>query len=305
MKYLFFSHDGKLGDAIIHTAFVDGVDKNDSAAVIHCTASQYSKDFWSLDKRIKKIISIDKPSWLEIIQTGLRLKKEKYDFVVSYEKIKSEKLKLFLFLLQPRITVVSRPIMNEHILEREEYVLAKIFNSKDKSSYALSGEFINHSIKRRYCLINLFAGINELKRSIKKYDALKLILRILKKNPHEHIMLICENHTEATALELVNCIKRKKNISIAHKNCTSGGIRCLIESIAEAKIIISPDTAIIHLASALNIPTVGIYQNDGQKSIQWAPRSDQTAIVLGNNTETIHGFSVKKVVSFYERFRQK
>ena len=46
MKVLFFSHDGKLGDAIVNTAFVAGVRALAPHAQIDVLASSASMDFW-------------------------------------------------------------------------------------------------------------------------------------------------------------------------------------------------------------------------------------------------------------------
>ncbi len=82
MKYLFFSNDGKLGDAIVHTSFVQGVINNDDNAEIHCTAGGFNKFFWESDDRICKKWIIDKPSWYESIKIGIKLRKYKLDYLI-------------------------------------------------------------------------------------------------------------------------------------------------------------------------------------------------------------------------------
>ena len=53
---------------------------------------------------------------------------------------------------------------------------------------------------------------------------------------------------------------------------TDGNLHRLISLCNRADLIISTDTSLIHIASALDKPLLGIYPNDPVKSVEWAPR---------------------------------
>jgi ADP-heptose:LPS heptosyltransferase len=72
-----------------------------------------------------------------------------------------------------------------------------------------------------------------------------------------------------------------------------------------ASVVISPDTSLIHIASALDKPVVGIYQNDGVKSIEWAPLCSHFDVVISPDPKTIHGFSADEVVQKVVAVRQQ
>ena len=103
MKILFFSHDGKPGDAIVNTAFVDGVLQLDPQAELHALASDVSAHFWTMDRRIRKVWMYKNPPLPEAIRTSLAIRRERFDYVVTWkERFRSEKTRLLLKLAAPR-----------------------------------------------------------------------------------------------------------------------------------------------------------------------------------------------------------
>ena len=66
--------------------------------------------------------------------------------------------------------------------------------------------------------------------------------------------------------------------------------------ISELDLVISPDTSIIHIASAFNIPSVSIYTANKNNYRLWAPKSLLNKSVFSNDKETIRGYSVYDVV---------
>jgi ADP-heptose:LPS heptosyltransferase len=63
-------------------------------------------------------------------------------------------------------------------------------------------------------------------------------------------------------------------------------------------VIISPDTAYVHIASALDIPTVGLFWNNMQKITEWGPRAKNSVIVTSNikGDNTLKNIDLKRVV---------
>jgi ADP-heptose:LPS heptosyltransferase len=300
MKYLFFNHDGKLGDAIVHTILVKGISSNDLNNEIHVTASGYSKEFWRLDKRINSIYSLNKPTWFEVLKLGLTLKKEKFDYLILYQRNKSEKIKFLVKLLKPKKTIFADDNDNEHVSIREHKILEKIFDKKLNLRYSIPDLSLSNPIDFSYCLINLFSGINEQKRSIQKFAAFKLILRILNQFPQKKIVLICEDRNNEFCESIKQVIDLRFNGQLIIKNCSGSGLKGLIEACGSAEIVISPDTSLIHLASALGRPVIGIYQRGESKSTVWGPLVDKYAVIIGKNEFDIHNFSVKQVVKAYQ-----
>ena len=68
--------------------------------------------------------------------------------------------------------------------------------------------------------------------------------------------------------------------------------------------MISPDTAVIHIASAFDTPVIGIYQNNGVKCVQWGPRSKAAGVVLSGCPQSIRGFDVHHVLDHAAELRK-
>ena len=63
------------------------------------------------------------------------------------------------------------------------------------------------------------------------------------------------------------------------------------------KVMISPDTSFIHIASAFDIPTVAIYPNDPQHLRYWGPRSSKHVVIQPDQSDgSINDFSISGTV---------
>ncbi|NNJ98166.1 MAG: glycosyltransferase family 9 protein [Gammaproteobacteria bacterium] len=63
-------------------------------------------------------------------------------------------------------------------------------------------------------------------------------------------------------------------------------------------VMISPNTSFVHIASAFDIPTVAIFQNDQNHLTYWAPRSSRYIIIKPEKPGTsVRGFSVNDTVN--------
>lgn len=302
MKYLFFNHDGKLGDAVVHTILTKGINQEDPNHIIDVTVSDYSETFWNLDDRIRNTYVVNKPGWFKVLNLGLSLRKNEYDYLIIYHRYKSEKIKVFIKLINPKKTIFIESLDSKHISIRENAILQKIFHKKFNLRYSLPNLDNFNSQKKYNCLINLFAGINESKRTIKSFSALKLIFRLFNEFPDHHIVLVCEDQNLQVCENIKKIVDQKYKNHLFIENCGKSGIKGLIGLCGAVEIVISPDTALIHIASALNKAIIGIFQNDAIKPVVWAPLSDKHEIILGKHVDNIHDFSIRQIVTAYKEF---
>ena len=68
--------------------------------------------------------------------------------------------------------------------------------------------------------------------------------------------------------------------------------------IEQLDLIISPDTSIVHVASALDKPIVSIHENNKYSFRSWSPSSTQTKTVFSPKENSIDGFDVERVIEF-------
>lgn len=299
MKYLFFSNDGKLGDAIVHTIFVEGVLQNDKNAELHCTVGGFNKYFWNKDNRIKKTWIIDKPSLFEVIIIGLKLRKLKFDYIIIWNNIKSEKIRLLIWLANIKNKIISLEIPNKHISIRDNNALNKIFKINCQYKYSISESLIKPIEYKNYILLNLFAGDVDYSRSLTTNNAIKIINEVLNIfNNNILIVLNCHNNTEIFALDISN--RYKKNVIV--KNC-SKDVRDLIGLVYNSNFVISTDSAIVHIACAFNKDILCFYKNNNNEIIKWRPIGVNGVTYLSKYENLNFDFPNYAVKNFLEKFQ--
>ncbi len=81
--------------------------------------------------------------------------------------------------------------------------------------------------------------------------------------------------------------------------------------ISMSELVISVDTSILHIASAFNIPVIGLYRDEGDQpeknSIKWAPVSTQSFVIKGYGKTDgyldVNTFSMEELTSALKQLR--
>ncbi|HEU4852531.1 MAG TPA: glycosyltransferase family 9 protein [Telluria sp.] len=304
-KILFFSHDGKLGDAIVNTAFVAGLARHDPSCEIHATVAGITAAFWAQDPRITRLWKLGS-SWGEAISTGLALRREGFDCIVTWQRMRSEKNRAMLWLARPR-----------RVIDLHEFNRAGVVHKIESCAEALGQAGVLQQCELEYdvriaprcerldaqfpagqevIVVNLFAA--DAERNVAREDGIAMLQGLKEIAPDAALCLLCTDHTadaaaatvrEAGAGQLVNC---------------EGDLNRLFRLCERADLVISPDTAVIHVASAFDTPVIGIYQNNGVKCVQWGPRSKAAGVVLSECPQSIRGFDVQRVLDHAAELRK-
>lgn len=311
MKVLFFSHDGKLGDAIVNTAFVAGVRALAPHAQIDVLASSASMDFWRKHRDIRKVWKFQNPPLGECLKTSWAIRQERFDYLVTFKKrFRSEKTRLLLALAKPAKGFIAeegrRDGRVQHAVHKSRDSLDAIFGPAASAlplNYQLGFDVApandldsNPAARSDIVLVNLFAA--EPHRTVKTDVAAQLLQELAAAMPQVELSLLCTPDTLAQA----QAAQAQSGVACSIVDTKMDFMR-LIAVCARADLIISPDTSLVHIASALGKPVLGIFQDDGIKSIEWAPRSGRSEIVIAPSKDSIHGFSVDEVVRKTLRLR--
>ena len=157
-------------------------------------------------------------------------------------------------------------------------------------------------------VVNLFGSEPNNARTISPTAAVTVLQRLAVALPDVTVALSCTNSTQALAQHAIDGARTHADTGIHWRALvvnTDNNLPSLMALCDRASVVISPDTSLIHIASALNKPVVGIYQNDGVKSIEWAPLCSYFDVVISPDPNTIHGFSVEEVVQKVLSVRQQ
>jgi ADP-heptose:LPS heptosyltransferase len=142
---------------------------------------------------------------------------------------------------------------------------------------------------REVIVINLFAA--DAERNVARADAVAMLHGLREIAPDAALCLVCPDHTAEAAAATIEEAGTGQVV-----NC-EGDLNRLFRLCERADLVISPDTAVIHIASAFDTPVIGIYQNNGVKSVQWGPRSKAAGVVLSECPLSIRGFDVGSVLA--------
>lgn len=152
--------------------------------------------------------------------------------------------------------------------------------------------FINTS--KIKLLLNIQAGIKE--KSISNIMAKTLILKILKRFDDVEITLTFSQSNYFEVQSLVDDI-RNERVKISYETST---LSKLIALISEVDLIITPDTSIIHIGSALNKKLIGIYRNNERFYKRFSPFNTKFEIIFSENSDNIYHFNIKQVLDKME-----
>lgn len=298
-KILFFSHDGKLGDAIVNTAFVAGLQRHDPHCEIHATVAGVTAAFWAQDPRLSRLWRFG-GSWGDAIRIGMALRREKFDCIVTWQRMRSEKNRALLWLARPGRVIDLHEFHRTGVTHKiescaEALKQAGVAIGQGPCSYdlrlAARCDRLDAALPagREVIAINLFAA--DAERNVAHADAVAMLRGLHAAAPDAALCVLCcdVNAVSASAVVAESGIGQVVNCE--------GDLGRLFRLCERADVVISPDTAVIHIASAYDTPVVGIYQDNGVKPVQWAPRSSASAVVLSQSPLSIEGFSVDEVVA--------
>jgi ADP-heptose:LPS heptosyltransferase len=299
LKVLFFSQDGKLGDAVVNTAFVAALRRGAPGCEIHATVAGATAAFWRMDGRLARLWTAQRPSWIETVRTALAMRRERYDYIVTWQRLRKEKSKLLLWLARPGRVIDLRdfnlgPL--RHKVAACGAVLEQMGVPFDAGlAYEIGMEARCGDIDARLppgvevVLFNFFAA--DAERNVAPAQAQELLRGLRRLAPMARLCLVCMDATAASA----QAILAASGVEGELVNC-EGNLPRLLRLCQRADLMISPDTALIHIGSAYDRAVIGIYQNNGVKAVQWGPRSRLHACVLSAGADSLSGFAVADVL---------
>jgi ADP-heptose:LPS heptosyltransferase len=148
-----------------------------------------------------------------------------------------------------------------------------------------------HNFLKRYTTKTLI-GINlegAVKGKIIEFiQLLQICNGLFKVNKNIHIIII------TTPINFKN-VKRKifqTNLDYVDVSYKTDTILDAAAIINEMDLIITPDTSIVHVASALNRPVVSIHENNMDSYKLFAPTSDLAKTVFSKSKNSLNGFSI-------------
>jgi len=317
-KVLALKYD-KIGDMVVATPFFREIKKSipNCQLTVLCSKSNYPI---IVNNPFIDEVHIYQNQWNRLFPVLLKLRKKKFDLCFEFEAgvvtkailvtkiikplfvasvfkqhgrygLRAEQIKIYDFYTENQIS--SHRSLN--ILDTLKFLDISSQNNKyelyiESSSMRKALNFLN-----KYSTYSKKVGINfEGITYGGSIDSIKI---------KEIISGISEEYSNAIFFILAPPWDKKKvnvlieSLGIQNLIPTYLNISDVIAFVDLLDLVISVDTSIVHISSALNTPLVAIYANDLVNYGQWSPNSENFETVFSKNKRSFNNFSTKEVIN--------
>ena len=295
---LFLRYDGKIGDMIVNSLMFREIKKVYSDIKIGVIARGTAIDIIKDNPNVDKIYEYYKDR-KKIKDLALKIKEEKYDLLIDFSEMLRVNQMMLINLCGARINIG---------LDRKDWELfdLSIESGKDfKWTEHITKRYLAYLIKLGLKKENIDISYDIYLKDEKKYEAFfneikeskKLILNPYGASKHKSFNIeTLENiitylKDKDTAIILTYFGDKYKELEFLEKKYKYVYIPKKIESILDTAIlikksdyVISPDTSIVHIASAFNKKMIIVYPPKGGKygvdHLVWAPKSEYSRVIF-------------------------
>ena len=295
---LFLRYDGKIGDMVVNSLMFREIKKVYPNIKIGIVARGAAIDIIKDNPNVDKIYEYYKDR-KKIKDLALKIKEEKYDLLIDFSEMLRVNQMMLINLCGARINIG---------LDRKDWKLfdLSIESGKDfKWTEHITNRYLAYLIKLGLKKESIDISYDIYLKDEKKYETFfykikenkKLILNPYGASKHKSFNIeTLENiitylKDKDIAIILVYFGDKYKELEFLEKKYKSVYIPKKIESILDTAIlikksdyIISPDTSIVHIASAFNKKMITVYPPKGGKygidHLVWAPKSKYNKVIF-------------------------
>lgn len=301
---LFLRDDGKIGDTVVNTLMFREIKKKYPDIKIAVITRGAAKDIIKDNPNVDVIYDYEK-NRKKIKELAAKIQKEKYDLFIDFSEMLRVRQMMLINLCKAKfnmgldrkdwqlfdISVNSSQDFKweDHITNRYLAYLKKLgFKEKEidlsydmyLKSKSIYNIFFNSIKERKIAILNPYGASRHKCFNLETLDK---IIKYLK--------------TLNTAVVLIYFSDKYKELEILKKNNENVYIPEKIENIQDSAYIInkgsyviSPDTSIVHIASAFNKSIISVYPPNGGRNgvdhLVWAPKSENSRVIFCKEKKT-------------------
>ena len=295
---LFLRYDGKIGDMVVNSLMFREIKKVYPDTKIGVITRGAAIDIIKNNPNVDEIYEYHKDR-KKIKDLALKIKEEKYDLLIDFSEMLRVNQMMLINLCGARINIG---------LDRKDWKLfdLSIESGKDfKWTEHITKRYLAYLIKLGLKKENIDISYDIYLKDEKKYEAFfneikenkKLILNPYGASKHKSFSIeTLENiitylKDKDIAIILTYFGDKYKELEFLEKKYKYVYIPKKIESILDTAIlikksdyVISPDTSIVHIASAFNKKMITVYPPKGGKygvdHLVWAPKSEYNRVIF-------------------------
>jgi ADP-heptose:LPS heptosyltransferase len=319
VKKILIVRNDKIGDMIVSTPLLRELKAAWPGVAIDVAASSVNRDIVRDCPHVDRTIVWDHGSLWHNLKVIRQLRRQRYDLILSMSLRFSPAYQLYLKLLGgrhlhgPRIakygTHTGKLGMYDHTVDypTDRHILQTYFDAlgayKPASidyHYELYNvdAYAGKALAFRAGLADRYAGLvcfnyqgSCARRTLCRADAEALLRQLADRYPDHAIVVIHPPGDRARAAELVAASARQ-NVMLSFATAHVLELAALVR---ECELVVSPDTAVIHIASVYNKKVLGFYVNSGNH--RWFyPMCDHFRVLL-SPTDSISGIDSQAALS--------
>jgi ADP-heptose:LPS heptosyltransferase len=299
-EFLVLRLDDKLGDSITATGFLRELKKAFPTSRLTVVAGALTSQIYQGQVQVDEVI-LSRKGLAPTLKLFFRLRKKSYDVIINTSHLMTPRTVFLLSRLRARRKLgflckeyrlftehVEYDATAAHVTERYKKTLQALDVRVNALPYELSiptaafeksEKHLQPWAGKKLVILNSFAGA--WRRSLNEENSRAIARGILQANS-EAIVISIGNHNDLPVIaRWIEAAKLSR--WICFPEATDFFENCAL--ISRASLVISPDTAIVHVASALERPQVAIFRPDGEEkgaeknSQIWAPLPTAKAAV--------------------------
>ena len=295
---LFLRYDGKIGDMVVNSLMFREIKKVYPNIKIGVVARGAAIDIIKDNSNVDKIYEYYKDR-KKIKDLALKIKEEKYDLLIDFSEMLRVNQMMLINLCGARFNIG---------LNRKEWKLFDLSIKSDKDfkwTEHITNRYLAYLVKLGLKKENIDISYDIYLKDEKKYEVFfneikeskKLILNPYGASKHKSFSIetlekiINHLKNRDIAIILVYFGDKYKELEFLEKKYNNIYMPQKIESILDTAIlikksdyVISPDTSIVHIASAFNKKMITVYPPKGGKygvdHLVWAPKSEYSRVIF-------------------------
>ena len=302
-RVLFLRHD-RIGDMVVSTAMLHVIKRAHANVELHVLASPLNAPVVAHDPAVQTVVPFNRHSLRDYARLLGHFRRTRYDVVVD-PMVFNQSLTTLLLILATRaphrvgVLKPGRPNVytmfaiphDHHGDPRRDHMLEYLAQlaipfgvaPSDATRMTLVVTDAERALARkqwevgRRLLVNVSAG-EELRRwPDDRYVA--IVRHLLERVPGARVLVLHGPADRARA----DVIARRAGVERAD----TASLRSAMALVAEAEFVFTPDTSIVHIAGALDVPTVALFTFD--EVDRWRPqaRINRVAVGLGLTMESV------------------
>ena len=317
---LFLRYD-RIGDMVITTPVFRELKLTYPRIKITVLASTANQDVLINNPYVDNIITNHKNNLLSDLSSLLKLRKQKFDVCIEFDHSVIPHAIIRLKVIKPK-KVISVKKDGRYGVDGSELLLYDFYTEKLKGQHFRDiwlATLKPFGVKPKSNVYDLFITDTQQKQAqnfIKQYSSKFLVGINLegavkgKKIKFSELWQICQGLHKANNNIQVIILTTPGNLQSIYEKVTEGSLDYVVTSyktdtildaaalISQLDLIITPDTSIVHIASAFNKPIVTIHENNQDSYQLFSPVSTISKTVFSNSKKSLKGYPLDLLLSY-------